>query len=269
MLRRLGSWVGSWGRLAWLLGAFWALSVVPASASALELPRLTAHVNDYATLLSSADAQQLEARLQAFEAKTGHQYALLTVPSLQGLPIEDFGIKVVEAWKLGDQKRDDGLVLIISQQERKMRIEVGYGLEGEIPDAVASRVVREILQPAFKRGQFAAGIQAGFDVLIAAGGGDGQVAPPRERGDRRQVLRVHPLAIFGVVLAFLALSIFGSGGRGGRGGRRRFYGPMGGFGGGFGGFSGGGFGGGGFGGGGGGFSGGGGGFGGGGASGDW
>jgi uncharacterized protein len=237
-------------------------------ASALDVPQLTGHVNDYASLLDRAQAQQLEDRLAAFAAKTGHQFALLTVPSLQGTPIEEFGIKVGDAWKLGNKERDDGLVLIIAAQDRKMRVEVGYGLEGEVPDAVASRVIREVLQPAFRGQQYASGIQAGFDVLIAAAGGDGQVAPQRNRGERSVKMRVSPLAIVAIVLVILALNIFGSGGRGGRGGRRRFYGPLGGFGGGFGGFSGGGFSGGGFGGGGG-FSGGGGGFGGGGASGDW
>jgi uncharacterized protein len=238
-------------------------------AHALEVPRLAARVNDYAGLLPSASAQQLESRLAAFEAKTGHQYALLTVPSLQGLPIEEYSIKVAEAWRLGDAKRDDGLVLIIAQQDRKMRIEVGYGLEGDIPDAVASRVIRDVLQPAFRRGDYPGGINGAFDVLIQAAGGDGQPVAQTPRA-RPSSQGISPLAIFVIVLIFLALTSFGS--RGGPGRRRRSWGPMGGLGG-FGGFGGGGFGGGGFGGGGGGGGGfgggGGGGFGGGGASGDW
>lgn len=262
MARRLSS---SWAWWGWVLSVVFALGLAPARTWALDIPKLSARVNDYASLLSNSEAQQLEARLEAFEAKTGHQYALLTVPSLKGVPIEEYALKVVEAWRLGDEKRDDGLLLVIALNDRKMRIEVGYGLEGEIPDAIASRVIREVLQPTFRRGEYAYGIQAAFDVLIQAAGGDGQAAPEPPRRAQRQRGGGLPVGLFVVVLVFLALSMFGGGGRGGR--RRRgggfFVLPMGG--GGFGGFGGGG----GWGGGGGGFSGGGGGFGGGGASGDW
>jgi len=254
MVKRLAGW-------AWLLSAVLALGLLPLRAQALDIPQLTGRVNDNASLLSSAEARQLEARLEAFEAKTGHQYALLTVPSLDGAPIEEYALKVAEAWRLGDKKRDDGLLLIIAQNDRKMRIEVGYGLEGEVPDAVASRVIREVLRPAFQRGQFSYGIQAAFDVLINAAGGDGQAAPEPPRRAQRQKSGGLPIGLFVVVLVFLALSMFGGGGRGGRRRGGFFILPMGGFGGGGGG--GGGWGGGG------GFSGGGGGFGGGGASGDW
>lgn len=259
MGRRLSS---SWAWLACALGAMMALSLVPLRALGLDIPQLAGRVNDRASLLSSAEARQLEARLEAFEAKTGHQYALLTVPTLDGAPIEEFALKTAEKWRLGDKKRDDGLLLIIAQNDRKMRIEVGYGLEGEIPDAIASRVVREVLRPAFQRGQFSYGIQAAFDVLIQAAGGDGQASPEPPRRAQRQKSGGLPIGLFVVVLVFLALSMFGGGGRGGRRRGGFFMLPMGG--GGFGGFGGGG---GGFGGGG--FSGGGGGFGGGGASGDW
>jgi uncharacterized protein len=257
MIRRLSS---SWARLASALGVLLVLGFVP-HALALDVPQLTGRVNDRASLLSSGEARQLEARLEAFEAKTGHQYALLTVPTLDGAPIEEYALKVAEAWRLGDKKRDDGLLLIIAQNDRKMRIEVGYGLEGEIPDAVASRVVRDVLRPAFQRGQFSYGVQAAFDVLIQAAGGDGQASPEPPRRAQRQKSGGLPIGLFVVVLVFLALSMFGGGGRGGR--RRGggfFVLPMGGggFGGGGGGWGGGG-----------GFSGGGGGFGGGGASGDW
>ena len=261
MNRRLSS---SWARLASVLGALLVLGLVP-RVLAFEVPQLAGRVNDRASLLSSGDARQLEARLEAFEAKTGHQYALLTVPTLDGAPIEEYALKVAEAWRLGDKKRDDGLLLIIAQNDRKMRIEVGYGLEGEIPDVVASRVIREVLRPAFQRGQFSYGIQAAFDVLIQAAGGDGQASPePPRRVQREKKSGGLPVGLFVVVLVFLALSMFGGGGRGGRRRGGFFMLPMGG--GGFGGF---GSGGGGGWGGGGGFSGGGGGFGGGGASGDW
>jgi uncharacterized protein len=256
--------------LGWLACALLA----PLPARALDVPALRGHVNDYANLLPADAAQQLDARLIAFEAKTAHQFALLTVPTLDGTPIEEFAIKVAEAWKLGDKRSDDGLILVIAAQDHKMRIEVGYGLEGVIPDAIAARVTREVMRPAFQRNDYPYGIQAAFDALIQAAGGDGQqladkarpaAHPPQGGG--------FPLGFLAIVLVFVFIGMFG----GGSSGRRRGFwtgvglGALGG--GAFGGRGGGGGGGGGWGGGGdsggGGFSGGGGGFGGGGASGDW
>jgi uncharacterized protein len=233
------------------------------AAPAFEAPALRGRVNDYAHLLPSSTAQQLEDRLAAFEAKTAHQFSLLTVPSLNGMPIEEYAIKVAEAWKLGSKKVDDGLIVVIAPADRKMRIEVGYGLEGVIPDAIAARVVREVMQPAFARGDFAYGVEAAFDTLIQAAGGDGQQLENRVRPTAQSHARSGmPLALLIPIALFVLFSMFMGGGSSRR--RRGFWGP--GIGGGFGG---GGFGGGFGGGGGGGFSGGGGGFGGGGASGSW
>jgi uncharacterized protein len=237
-----------------------AWSTLPARA--LDVPPLGARVNDAAQLLSSGEREALEGKLAAYEAQSGQQFVLLTVPSLEGDPIEDFSIRVAEKWKIGQRGKDDGLILIVARDERKMRIEVGYGLEGELTDVFTSRVIRDILTPAFREGAFARGLNAGFDALIAKASGQPvpesrpvEVArrPPRK-------LRLAPL-----LLALLVFLFFGGGGRGWR--RRRSAFPFfmmggGGFGGGGGGF-GGGRGGGGFGGGGGG------GFGGGGASGGW
>jgi uncharacterized protein len=238
----------------------WSVTAV-SSVAALEVPPLRAHVNDTAGLLDDATRAALENQLTSHEQATGQQFALLTVPTLEGDPIEDFSIEVAEKWKLGREKEDDGLVMVIAVQDRKMRIEVGYGLEGNIPDAVAARVVREVLQPAFRAGDFNGGVMRAFDVLIRAAGGEAVMPPPK-----RQVRQQRPplFGLFvGMLIVMMILSRFGGGGRGGR--RRRgggfFIFPMGG-----GGFGGGG---GGWGGGGGGWGGGGGGFGGGGASGDW
>ena len=250
--------------LAIIGGWFWSGAAV-ADVGAFVAPTLGGPVNDQVSLLPEDDARRLESRLRRFQAKTGHQFALLIVPSLGGLPIEEYSLKVAEAWRLGDKTRDDGLLMIIAQQDRKMRIEVGYGLEGDIPDAIASRVIREVLRPAFQRGQYAYGIAAAFDVLIRAAGGDGEEAPQAPVQPRHTT---HgggggiPFFLIVIVL-FVIVNVVSRGS-----GRRRpgYFGPVGGFGGG--GFGGGGFGGGG-GGDGGGFSGGGGDFGGGGASGDW
>lgn len=242
-----------------------SIALAPGFARAVEVPELDAHVNDHANLLSKERAAALEQRLAGYEQRTGQQFALLTVPSLEGDPIEDFGIRVAEQWKLGQEGKDDGLVLIIAPNDRKMRIEVGYGLEGTIPDAIASRVIRDVLTPAFRRGDFAGGIDAAFGALMHAGSGGKEgtevaVAPTATRGERAPRGQLAPL--FLPLFLFALFSFLG----GGRRGRRRhggfFIGPT----------LGGGFGGGGFGGhrgGGGGFRGGGGGFGGGGASGGW
>jgi uncharacterized protein len=247
-----------------------ALLVGAPTAFALGVPSLQARVNDHANLLSPAEKSALEAKLAAYEQKTGQQFALLTVPTLDGQPLEEFGIKVAEAWKLGDKKRDDGLIMIVVPNDRKMRIEVGYGLEGSVPDAIAARVVREVLAPAFRAGAYAQGIEGAFDTLMQAASGE---APPQAAAPQPTKRRKSPAwgllspLILPLILFFIFSSFFG----GGRGGRRRgmfgvpfIGGGMGGGGwGAGGGWGGGGGGGGGFGGGGGG------GFGGGGASGNW
>lgn len=225
-------------------------------ARALEVPPLRARVNDLAAALSPQMKGQLEAQLEAYERATGHQMAVLLVPSLEGDPIEDFSIRVAEAWKLGQKGKDDGVLLLVAVNDRKMRIEVGYGLEGDLPDALVGRIMREVMAPAFRQGDLAFGISRAVSAMAKATGGEGEPLPPPARTRRPEGGGgLSPLLLLGLVLL-----LFLGGGRG-----------LGGFligsalGGGFG--RGGGFGGGGRGGGG--FGGGGGGFGGGGASGDW
>lgn len=242
--------------LGCLLLASWLTSSL---AAALAVPALQARVNDHAALLSAAEVTRLESLLARYEQRSKHQFAVLTLPSLGGEAIEPFAIRVVEAWKLGGKQRDDGLILLVAKAERQMRIEVGYGLEGDIPDAVASRVVREVLTPAFAAGDFAGGIERALRTLMHAAGGDegleqAPVAAPVKK--RRSGLGL----LLELALALLVLfAVLGRGRR--RGGllAAGLWGASrGGFGGGFGGGDG-------FGG----FGGGGGGFGGGGASGRW
>ena len=130
------------------------LVVAPAAQALVEVPPLVARVNDDAELLEPADEQSLEAELAAFERESGHQIAVLTVKSLDGEAIESFSLRVAEAWKLGDAKRDDGAIVVVASQDRRARIEVGYGLEGVIPDALAARILREQMIPWFKRGKW-------------------------------------------------------------------------------------------------------------------
>jgi uncharacterized protein len=231
-------------------------------------------VNDYARLLPASDHQRLESRLAEREQATGAQMVLAIFPSLEGESLEDFSVRVAERWRVGDKGLDNGVILLVFVQERRVRLEVGYGLEPVVTDAVADRIIREAIAPAFREQRYAAGLAAAVDAVYARVETRG--APPA----RRDTFRVSPwtlgvLAVFGVVALLLARESMSGRGRARRhaytaGGRRGWDSPsvivppiFGGWGGGRGG------GGGGFSGGGGGFSAGGGSFGGGGASGQW
>jgi uncharacterized protein len=153
-------------------------------AFALDVPPLRARVNDLAGMLSPANAQDLERRLAQFEQETGHQIAVLTIPSLEGDAIEDFGIRVADAWKIGQKGFDNGAILLIAQKERKLRIEVGYGLEGVLPDAIASRIIREVIVPRFRDGDFSGGIVAGVNAILQVT--KGEPLPESARAANRQ-----------------------------------------------------------------------------------
>jgi uncharacterized protein len=151
-------------------------------AHALEIPSLRGRINDYAGLLPKDRAQALESRLAAFESETGHQIALLTLPSLEGEALEDFSIRVAESWKIGKKGFDNGAILLIAQKDRKLRIEVGYGLEGVLPDAIANRIIQEVIVPRFRNGDFPGGIEAGLDAILQVT--KGERLPPTARTDR-------------------------------------------------------------------------------------
>jgi uncharacterized protein len=254
-------------RLVWLaVVTSIAVLLFVVRADALAVPKLEGRVSDYADVLSVDAERRIGQKLEGHEKKTGQQFAVLTIESLEGDPLEDFSIRTVEAWKLGDAKRDDGLLLIVVKNDRKVRIEVGHGLEGTITDAVSSRVIRGVMIPAFKTGNYAAGIEGAVDALIRLETGEAAEIPevPVGRPSRPKIPALFALFLF---LVPILIPFWIASRRRGGSGRGRFYGGFGGYGGG--GF-GGGFGGGGFGGSsGGGFSGGGGSFGGGGASGSW
>ncbi len=232
-------------------------------------PPPTQWVTDRAGVLDAAAVERLNTKLRAFEQRTGSQFIVYILPSLEGGSIEDFSIRAAEKWRVGRKGLDNGLILFVFPQDRQVRIEVGYGLEDTVTDALSSRVIRQDLIPAFQRGDFGAGLDAATDRLIALIERGEEPAPVRQRG------RGRPTGIpFWVVLLIPLFVIFVLGPLSARAGGRGCLGPacwipflLGGttFGGHHRGGFGGGFGGGGFGG----FSGGGGGFGGGGASGSW
>ncbi len=116
--------------------------------------------------------QHLEATLASFESETSHQIAVLTVPTTGGEPIESFSLRVAESWKLGNKGADNGILLIVASQDRKARIEVGYGLEGAVPDVIAKRVIEDVMIPRFRAGDMPGGIEAATDALMKAARGE-------------------------------------------------------------------------------------------------
>jgi len=221
-------------------------------AAALEVPPLTGHVNDRAGILSSQTELRLEQALSDFERSDSTQIVVLTIPSLEGESLEEYSIRVAQTWGIGQKGKDNGALLLVARDDRKVRIEVGYGLEGRLTDLLAGRIVDYDIVPRFKAGDFDGGVTAGVVGMIEAVRGEYQGTGRTTKKHRR-----HPLGWLALLLFFgPALLSLGGGSR--RGYRRRhggFWIGGGGFGGGFGG--------------GGGFSGGGGGFGGGGSSGSW
>lgn len=227
-------------------------SCLPAHAQR-DIPDLANHrVHDDAGILSAQTVAYLEQSLRAFEDSTSNQIAILTVPDLEGESIDQFGIRVAEAWKLGTADRDNGVILLVAVHDRKMRIEVGQGLEGPLPDAICNRIIRNEMAPAFRRKQYDDGVIAAIEGIRQAIKGEYTGSGPRKSGRRSM-----PAGL--LILLIVIILIMRSRGHGGRGSGwssgRGWYG-----GGGWGGGSGGGFSG---------FSGGGGSFGGGGSSGSW
>lgn len=152
-----------------------------ANAHARDIPVLQGRVNDNASLLTEPQRAALAERLAGYERNTGHQFVFLSVPELGDQTIEGLAADTFAVWKIGDAKRDDGLLFVVSQKPRKLKIEVGYGLEGAIPDAVAARIVRDITVPAFKKGAFAG--RRGPHFRCAHGGGRGRSAEAPRRVD--------------------------------------------------------------------------------------
>lgn len=156
-----------------------ALLLTGAAQAEVAVPPLAQRVTDLTATLDVQQTRTLESRLAAFEAKKGAQLAVLIVPTTEPEAIEQFGLRVVEAWKLGRKGVDDGALLLVAKNDRTMRIEVGYGLEGALNDATAKRIIAEIITPFFKRGEFYAGIDAGTAAMMRVI--DGEPLPPPKR----------------------------------------------------------------------------------------
>jgi uncharacterized protein len=217
-----------------------------------EVPTLTTWANDFTNTLSPDQISSLNSKLKTYSDTTSNQVIFLMISSLDSYPLEDFSYEVAKQNKIGNQKNNNGVLLLIVKNDRKIRIEVGYGLEGILPDALAGSIIRNVIKPYFMKEDYYSGINAGTDAIFAAIAGEYHAdnKPAKEKS--------FPYMPFLSILIFILFSIF-RGGRGRRGGGFMYLGGFGGSGGGFGGGFGGG----------GGFSGGGGSFGGGGSSGGW
>ncbi len=153
---------------------------------ALEVPQLKGRVNDYARMLSAHTQRQLEAALADLERTDSTQVVVLTIPSLGGDAMEDFSIRVAEQWGLGQKGNDNGAILLIAKGDRKIRIEVGYGLEGKLTDLMAGRIIRNVITPQFKMGRFDQGVANGVGAIIGVVKGEFKSTGtmPRTRGRR-------------------------------------------------------------------------------------
>ncbi len=174
--------------------------------AALDVPQLKGRVNDYAGILSPATVSALESRLAEFERTDSTQVVVLTVPSLQGDAIEDFSIRVAGQWKIGQKKLDNGAIMVVAKEDRRMRIEVGYGLEGTLTDLRAGRIIDNIMKPAFRAGDFDKGVSDGVDAIMATVRGEFKAsdAPMADK------MRTDPLSLMTPALfAFFFIGIIG------------------------------------------------------------
>ena len=169
-------------RVRYGLGFFLLLFCILAWA-VVGVPELSRRVTDLTATLSAEQVTALENKLAAFEAQKGSQIAVLIVATTGPKDIAEFGIEVADLWQIGRKGIDDGVILIVAKDDRKLRVEVGYGLEGVIPDAVAKRVISETITPYFKNGDYVGGIDAGITQLMGLIGGEALPAPPESRGE--------------------------------------------------------------------------------------
>jgi uncharacterized protein len=194
-------------RLSWAPAFAGATLLLLALAALAEIavPKLTARVIDQTGTLAAPERQALEDKLAAFEKARGSQVAVLLVPTLGSEVIEDFAGRVTDEWKLGRKGVDDGVLFVIAQQERKMRIHTGRGVQGTLTDALSRRIIADIVAPRFRTGDFAGGIDAGVDAIMKAIEGE-QLALPERRSASRKVDTISSYSDF-LWMAFFAVPI--------------------------------------------------------------
>jgi uncharacterized protein len=185
-----------------------------AARAEVPVPPLKARVTDLTRTLSAQQISELESRIAAFEARRGSQIAVLMLPTTKPEEIEQYSIRVAEAWKIGRKGLDDGLILVVAKDDRRLRIEVGYGLEGVIPDALAKRVIDERVTPRFREGDFYGGVRDGVDQLIRLA--EGEKLPPPQAAARGGQLApgdalsyIAPAILFAVIAGTILKAMLG------------------------------------------------------------
>jgi len=184
-----------------IVAAALCLANLAGAQSLQPVPPLSARVVDQTATLSADQRARLETKLSALESQKGAQIAVLIVASVAPETIEQYALRVVELWKLGRKSVDDGALLLVAKQDRKLRIEVGYGLEGALNDATAKRIVSEAIAPRFKDGDFYAGIDAGIDAMIKVVGGE--PLPPPKATSSGAGIDLETLLFVGFILVFV------------------------------------------------------------------
>jgi uncharacterized protein len=165
-------------------------------------PNPSGYVNDFAGILTNSDT--LEQELAQFDAETSNQIAVVTIPSLDGTPIEEYAVQLFEKWRIGQKTKDNGVLLLVAPNEKEVRIEVGYGLEGALPDITASAIIRNDILPHFKTNDFDAGVSAGVLAIMRAVQGEysGESAQSTATA---QAIRVLPTLIFWIIIILLVI----------------------------------------------------------------
>ncbi|HEU5136004.1 MAG TPA: TPM domain-containing protein [Steroidobacteraceae bacterium] len=183
----------------------------PAARAQVSLPALEARVTDLTGTLTASQQSALEEKLAAFEARKGAQIAVLILPTTQPEDIAQFGVRLLETWKLGRKGVDDGAALIVAKDDRAVRIEVQYGLEGVLTDVTSSRIINETIVPLFKQGDFAGGINAGVDQMLRVVDGEPLPAPDQSWKSKGSGERLPQLLIGALVMATFLRGVIGRG----------------------------------------------------------
>ena len=180
-----------------------------AATADVAVPSLTGRVVDKTATLSSSDIASLDQTLKEFEARKGSQVAVLIVPTTQPETIEQYSLRVAEAWKIGRKKIDDGAILVVAKDDRKLRIEVGYGLEGALTDVTAKRIIDEVITPKFRNSDFGGGISDGVNRILRVIDGEPLPAPaPRQQQNTGLLSNIDPLNPFLIVAVIVVGGIF-------------------------------------------------------------
>lgn len=189
-----------------------ALALAASMALPLEVPYLGGRVNDLADMIPADTEARIEARLERLESERGSQVAVLTIPSLEGEVLEYYSLRVAETWALGRGEFDDGALLLIARDDRKMRLEVGYGLEPTITDLASRRILDDVLRPRFRAGDFAGGIEEAVNVVAGLIEGDDLLPPPGSGSSEATESTARRLLGFLIPVGFFSLMAIASSG---------------------------------------------------------